>query len=85
MCEQFVACATRPFRLGELWELTERLERFGIAGFGWGATVGVGYDHYVSDEWSLGGIVRVTMYQLYGVDDSLRLIAPAALITLTRH
>jgi hypothetical protein len=34
---------------------------------------------------SLGGIVRVTLYQLYGVDDSLRLIAPAALVTLTRN
>ena len=25
-----------PFRLDELWEFTERLERFRIAGFGWG-------------------------------------------------
>jgi hypothetical protein len=37
MCEQFVARAATPFRVDELWELTERLERFGIAGFGWGA------------------------------------------------
>ena len=37
MCEQFVACSDRPFRLDELWPFTERLERFGIAGFGWGA------------------------------------------------
>ena len=37
MCEQFVARAAEPFRLDELWELAERLERFGIAGFGWGA------------------------------------------------
>lgn len=37
MCEQFVARAAEPFRMDELWEFTERLERFGIAGFGWGA------------------------------------------------
>ncbi len=37
MCEHFVARATEPFRLAELWPFTERLERFGIAGFGWGA------------------------------------------------
>jgi glutamine phosphoribosylpyrophosphate amidotransferase len=37
MCEQFVARASKPFRLDELWPFAERLERFGIAGFGWGA------------------------------------------------
>jgi hypothetical protein len=37
MCEHYVARAAEPFRLDELWALTERLERFGIAGFGWGA------------------------------------------------
>ena len=37
MCEHYVACAAEPFRLDELWDFTERLERFGIAGFGWGA------------------------------------------------
>lgn len=37
MCEQFVARAAEPFRLDEMWDFTERLERFGIAGFGWGA------------------------------------------------
>jgi len=37
MCEHFVARAAEPFRLDELWEFTERLERFGIASFGWGA------------------------------------------------
>jgi hypothetical protein len=36
MCEQFVARAAEPFRLDELWQFAERLERFGIAGFGWG-------------------------------------------------
>lgn len=38
MCEHFVARAAAPFRLDELWDFTERLERFGIAGFGWGAS-----------------------------------------------
>jgi hypothetical protein len=37
MCEHFVARAEEPFRLDELWPFTERLERYGIAGFGWGA------------------------------------------------
>jgi hypothetical protein len=38
MCEQYVAVSAAPFRIGELWPMTERLERFGLAGFGWGAT-----------------------------------------------
>jgi glucosamine 6-phosphate synthetase-like amidotransferase/phosphosugar isomerase protein len=38
MCEQYVACAAEPFRIADLWPFTERLERYGIAGFGWGAT-----------------------------------------------
>ena len=38
MCEHYVARATEPFRLDELWPFTERLERYGIAGFGWGAS-----------------------------------------------
>ena len=37
MCEHFIARAAEPFPLAELWPFTERLERFGIAGFGWGA------------------------------------------------
>jgi glutamine phosphoribosylpyrophosphate amidotransferase len=37
MCEQFVARAAEPFRLDELWAFTDKLERFGLAGFGWGA------------------------------------------------
>jgi predicted glutamine amidotransferase len=38
MCEQYVAVADLPFRIADLWPFTERLERYGIAGFGWGAT-----------------------------------------------
>jgi len=37
MCEHFVARAAEPFTIDELWPFAERLERFGIAGFGWGA------------------------------------------------
>ncbi len=37
MCEHYVARAAEPFRLDELWPFTERLEGFGLAGFGWGA------------------------------------------------
>ncbi|MEX1171730.1 MAG: hypothetical protein WEG56_03860 [Chloroflexota bacterium] len=37
MCEHYIARAAEPFRLDELWPFTERLERFGVAGFGWGA------------------------------------------------
>ena len=37
MCEHFIARAAEPFRLDELWPFAEKLERFGIAGFGWGA------------------------------------------------
>src|SRR6185503_5907918 len=36
MCEHFIARAAEPFRLDELWPFTERLERYGLAGFGWG-------------------------------------------------
>ncbi len=37
MCEHFVARAAEPFALAELWPFAEKLERFGLAGFGWGA------------------------------------------------
>jgi len=38
MCEQYVARADTPFRIDELWAFTDRLERNGIASYGWGAT-----------------------------------------------
>ncbi len=37
MCEHFIARAAEPFRLDALWPFAEKLERFGLAGFGWGA------------------------------------------------
>jgi len=42
MCELFVARADEPFRIDELWPFTERLEHYGIAGFGWGAAWATG-------------------------------------------
>ena len=38
MCEQYVARADEPFRIDELWPFTDKLERNGIASYGWGAT-----------------------------------------------
>jgi glutamine phosphoribosylpyrophosphate amidotransferase len=46
MCEHYVARAAESFRLDELWPFTERLERYGIAGFGWGAA-------WISDDGSI--------------------------------
>jgi glutamine phosphoribosylpyrophosphate amidotransferase len=37
MCEHYIARSPEPFRLDELWPFTDRLERFGLAGYGWGA------------------------------------------------
>ena len=36
MCEMFVATAAAGFRLETLWPFADLLERYGIAGFGWG-------------------------------------------------
>jgi glutamine phosphoribosylpyrophosphate amidotransferase len=38
MCEQYVARSAEPFRIDALWPFTGRLERYGLAGFGWGAS-----------------------------------------------
>jgi len=37
VCEHFVARSAEPFRLDALWDLAAGLERWGIAGLGWGA------------------------------------------------
>ena len=37
MCEHFVARADQAFRIDALFPFAEKLERYGIAGFGWGA------------------------------------------------
>jgi hypothetical protein len=52
-------------------------------GVGYGGMAGVGYDRYVSRTWSLGALVRVTAYRLYGVDDEIRLVSPSLLFTAT--
>jgi Glutamine amidotransferase domain len=38
VCEHYVARSATPFRIDALWDFTAALERFGIAGFGWGAS-----------------------------------------------
>lgn len=60
-------------------------DRPGNVGVGYAATAGVGYERFVSDEWSVGAIARITAYQLHGVDDSIRLVAPALLLAATYH
>jgi hypothetical protein len=37
MCELLVARAAQPFALGDLWPVAARMERDGLAGYGWGA------------------------------------------------
>ena len=37
MCEHYIARSAEPFQLRDLWPFTDRLERYGLAGFGWGA------------------------------------------------
>ncbi len=37
MCELLAAVAGEPFRMGDLWDITNGLERYGQAAFGWGA------------------------------------------------
>lgn len=60
-------------------------EREAHVGAGYGGTIGVGYDVFVTGEWSVGAIARATVYGLYGVDDSIRLVSPALLVSLVRH
>lgn len=54
-------------------------------GFGVGAMIGAGWDRFIADQWSVGGLVRITAYHLYGVDDDIGLLSPALLLTLTCH
>jgi glutamine phosphoribosylpyrophosphate amidotransferase len=37
MCELLAAASADPFPMGDLWDLAAGLERYGLAGFGWGA------------------------------------------------
>jgi glutamine phosphoribosylpyrophosphate amidotransferase len=56
MCEHYVARASEAFRLDDLWPFTERLERFGIAGFGWGAA-------WVADDGTIGSYRNVAAFR----------------------
>jgi glutamine phosphoribosylpyrophosphate amidotransferase len=56
MCEHFVARAAEPFRLDELWPFTDKLERFGIGGFGWGAS-------WLTDDGALGSYRDVRAFR----------------------
>ena len=58
-------------------------QRASKVGFGYGLMLGAGYDLFVSDEWSVGLLARVTAYRLYGVDDRIRLVSPSLLLTST--
>lgn len=60
-------------------------DREGEVGIGYGAMLGAGYDVFVADEWSLGGLLRATAIRLHGVDDTFRLASPSLLVTLTYH
>jgi hypothetical protein len=59
--------------------------RDGHVGFGYGGMAGVGYDRFVTDQWSLGALARVTGYRLHGVDDTIRIASPSLLVTFTYH
>ncbi len=54
-------------------------------GVGYGAMAGVGYDRFISDQWSVGALARLSAYRLYGVDDTIRIATPALLVTFTYH
>ena len=58
-------------------------DRDGQVGFGYGAMGGIGYDRFIADEWSLGGLVRLTAYRLNGVEDNIRLFSTSLLLTAT--
>jgi hypothetical protein len=58
-------------------------QREGKVGVGYGGMLGAGYDLFVSDEWSLGALARLTVYGLFGVDDRIRLVSPSLLFTAT--
>lgn len=71
MCEHYIARAADPFALADLWPFTERLERFGIAGFGWGAT-------WVGDDGQLHSHRDVRAFR---DDDAGRALVGAARVT----
>jgi glutamine phosphoribosylpyrophosphate amidotransferase len=87
MCEHFVARSMEPFRLDELWPFTQRLERFGIAGFGWGAAW-VGDDGRLSSYRDLRAFRDDPERERLGATETtatlIHLRRPSRLSTLTR-
>ena len=69
------------FTLGYL----DDVNRGTVVGAGVGATVGIGYERFVTDRWAVGGIARVTAYELWGVGNSLAIVAPSLLVAVTRR
>jgi predicted glutamine amidotransferase len=56
MCELLAVRADEPFGLGALWELAEGLERYGLAGYGWGVS-------WVRPDASLDGYRATTAFR----------------------
>jgi hypothetical protein len=86
MCEQFVARSARPFHIGDLWPFAERLERYGIAGFGWGAAW-IGVDGALATHRDLGTFRDDPARETIGAVETTSLLVhlrrPSKLSTLT--
>lgn len=55
-----------------------------VEGTGFGLMLGAGYDFWISDEWSVGGLVRV-MYARFSDEADVSVLIPALLGTVTYH
>ncbi|HLY15103.1 MAG TPA: hypothetical protein VKR24_12200 [Candidatus Limnocylindrales bacterium] len=81
MCEHFVAVADRPFRIDELFPFVERLERYGIAGFGWGAA-------WLADDGAPGRLASYRDLRAFGDDpgrDTVGRVETASLLVHLRR
>lgn len=60
-------------------------------GFGIGGELGIGYEWWLSESWSIGPIARVTYYRLYAsssdtsTSSTLGLVVPSVLVGITYH
>lgn len=78
MCELLAVTSDAPFALGRLWPMTDALERYGIAGFGWGVA-------WRTQEGTFGLHVSTGAFQDDSQRDELgRLRTKSALIHLRR-
>ncbi len=63
----------------------------GQVGFGFGEMLGVGYEWFIADQWSIGPIVRLVHYHLRmkghdtGAKATFDLVSPSLLVGLTWH